>query len=481
MAPKPQPSGNKGGGRGKGSEGQPQSSRIDYVLPQAMVVSLQAITSRSTQDLWGTPTAMTGDLTVEQQAQKRAAAISKLSKRLSGNLKAKEELRSSLQAWLGTIGQHLAGLVQRARALGDKVDSDLAEACREMQVALQAQPSMATAEQVALASASVGTPIWVHAQEQEILRIAALLRAVGVVEAPADVQNTAAGGELSSEYSFAAALPQGGGANPLVPQVMTGHQGTAPRFYAAPMEVDVAPIARNAGRWRKREGPRSDRPSKSPRREEVLPQPWPREVTGRTPEPPQRLPRTEIEEEAELVQDHSDATATDWFSAWLRLVRYFVDQGGALVGEVASSQEQELALPLVPDPAVAADVHDLMETAWQLLAEVAQEGAPTKMPQLHGALSDFLLKLRLSPDRLPQARQGLVMAAHLTAGTMNDPFGFAPSTAQEWLFPALLVEKGGPFVGHVPIAPVAHQDVQTLLRIPCPYAGQVNPEADPEL
>ena len=116
-----------------------------------------------------------GDMSVEQQAQKRAAAMGKLSKRLQGNLRAKDELRSALLQWLGTLGLHLAGLAQRVKALGNKVDEDLTEACQEMRAALALQTSSATEEQVTAAQAEIGRPIWNGGQEQEIYKLAAAM------------------------------------------------------------------------------------------------------------------------------------------------------------------------------------------------------------------------------------------------------------------------------------------------------------------
>ena len=73
------------------------------------------------------------------------------------------------------------------------------------------------------------------------------------------------------------------------------------------------------------------------------------------------------------------------------------------------------------------------------------------------------------------------MATQLTLGNLLDPLGCAPSTAQEWLFPTVLAERGGPFVGHVPHEAVPHQDVQVLLRTPCPYAPPAVPDETGDL
>ena len=360
-----------------------QTSRIEYALPQAMVTSLQAITSRSTQDLWGTPATTPGDLTVEQQAQKRAAAVSKLSKRLTGDLRAKEELKTSLQSWLGTIGQHLAGLAQRARALGDKIDGDLAEACGEMQSALTLQPSLATSEQVSTAKAAIGAPIWTPAQEREILHIAASLRAVSVVEPPAPLADHMS--DLSfgtgAMQSFAAALPAS----------LSHSLATHPGPSTGTMEVATAAPLRNAGRWRKREGPRTDRPSKSPRRDLEPEAPWPRLTTGLTPEAVRRPATVNVAEDVELLPETARETAAlDWFSSWLRLVGYMVEHGDVAVGDLARHVEQDAVLPLTSDMSIAGALAVNMQEVWSLLLEVVKTGNPRQMQRLYSGLGSVL-------------------------------------------------------------------------------------------
>ena len=365
MAPKPTDKPNpKASGKGKNKGGDaPQSSKIEFALPSAMVTSLQAITSRSTQDLWTSPAAAPTDLSVEQQAQRRASAVGKLSKRINGNLRAKEELRTALQTWMSSIGLHLAGLAQRARALGDKVDVDLSEACREMQEALAVQPSLATSEQVAAAIDAIGKPIWSLPQEQEILRLAAALRAFSVVDMPAR------SAEAPSEVSFGMAgmgpfgsadsVMDGGGTDG---QIFGGGEHGSPfRTGATPPARELGPasattsrdtpsaapegVASRAKRWRRRDGADAGRPSKSPRREEVVGPPWTASATGTTPEGTQRLQHTCIEDGGEYTRPTVPPSLT-WAGAWLQILQFVTEQGTTYVGEIIRDPQQDAVLPL---------------------------------------------------------------------------------------------------------------------------------------
>ncbi|CAE7446101.1 unnamed protein product [Symbiodinium sp. CCMP2592] len=166
------------------SQGEAQAvSKIDFALPAAVSTSLQSIATRSTQDLWGSHAFSLEDATAEQLAQRRANAISKLSKRLTGNVRAKDELGLALQHWCVTIGQHLLGLIGRTRAVCTKIDEDTAQAVQEMNEALVHQPSSTSLDKVSLATASMGMS-WTEVQETEIQRIAAALRAFAVVQSP---------------------------------------------------------------------------------------------------------------------------------------------------------------------------------------------------------------------------------------------------------------------------------------------------------
>ena len=506
MPPTQKPAGASAGktpkGRGKGSDSAPQASKIEFALPQAMITSLQAITSRSTQDLWGTPTSIPGDLSVEQQAQRRASAASKLSKRISGDLKAKEELRVSLQQWMVTIAIHLAGLVQRVRALGEKVDADLTEALREMREALQQQPSITTTEQVTLATDAVGRPIWNQVQEHEVFRVVSALRAFGVVEMPSRA------GDLGSEVSF--------GAMPLMPvspnkvdTVMSGVSGTSPDPAARAGEsVTSWQAMGSAGhgslperpsdtgsrstRWGKRRGGAdASRPSKSPRRSEQVPTPWQRMASGRTPEAIQRERATEIAED--LTEQRATAalpaSPSLWESAWFRLLGFALDNGEALIGELTRDSSQDAVLPLQDVADNRQDIINIAEELWTGLwslrnPEASQADAGVRTAAFGAAclkLQEFLNQVRLCPTALGGIRQGTMLMALVTVGNLFDPYSYAPTTAQEWLYPAAVLEHGELAQGHIASEVPNCSDMQILASRRCPVIWEVADDGIAEL
>ncbi|CAE7211553.1 CEP2 [Symbiodinium necroappetens] len=476
-------------GRGKGSDANVQTSKVEFALPQAMVTSLQAITSRSTQELWNNPVSIMGDMSVEQQAQRRAAAMGKLSKRLQGDIRAKEELRVSLLQWLGTLGLHLAGLAQRAKALGDKVDEDLTEACREMRAALAMQASSATEEQVSAAQAEIGRPIWNGWQEQEIYRIVAAMRAFSVVDVSASL--VAAGGPT---LLLPSADAPSRGPDPLQNWSSQGHagDGSVASFGhglsasmmedhgagSFPVPSDARPdMARRAGfpptlpaedgqdptleapsrgsagdgstrmtRWKRSRGGDGSRPSKSPRRSEPLETPWPRMATGATPDTARR-------EAVTVVQSAPLVASGD---------------GSALVGEVMRDSMQDEVMPLQDATELRSDVLVAAEELWQALVLYRDGDGEGAFPSLCLRLQDILNQLRMCPSSLSGVRQGVILLAQVTVGNILDPYSFAPSTAQEWLFPAAIVEHGSLLRGHLPTEISARPEVQVLLARRCP-------------
>ena len=478
MAPKapPEKSSSRTPAKGKGKGGEnTQSSKLEYALPPAMVTCLQAITARSTQDLWSMPTSIPGDMSVEQQAQRRAAAIGKLSKRLSGDMRAKEELRSSLQQWALAVAVHLAGLVQRAKALGDKVDADLVEAMREMRAALDQQPSSTTAEQVALAADEVGRPIWNAVQEQEIFRIAAGLRAFGTVDFPGR------GLDGGSEVSFGG----GAGAGPV------GHQPASPVLVRAASSWDTDGGRPDTGRpgsgsimtddarptrWKRRQGTDHHRPSKSPRREEPPAAPWPAAATGRTPEAVHRVPVTEIQE----VPDGYGASSS-WEAAWRHVLLFAVAQGAEMVGETVRDSGQDSVLPLQDATEARQEIIASAEALWNALQAASEVEVASQFSMLCLRLQELLNQLRMCPSALSGVRQGVVLLAQATVGNLLDPYAYAPTTAQEWLYPAAIVEHGSLAKGHVPSEVSRCPEIQTLLAHRCPAFWEVSEDGIPEL
>ncbi|CAE7243796.1 pol [Symbiodinium sp. KB8] len=481
-------------GRGKGADNAPQTSRIEFALPQAMTTSLQAITSRSTQDLWGTPTSIPGDLSVEQQAQRRASAVGKLSKRISGDLKAKEELRTALQQWVVTIAIHLSGLVQRVRALEDKVDTDLGEAIREMKDALSQQPSITTAEQVTVAEEAVGKPVWTQIQEHEIFRVVSALRAFGVVEVPQR------GADITSEVSFGMAPPIA-----LAPDVMDAdmcrlsHFGSATPATATP-EVglttlgDVASGARamvgrslgasapshsgdntslsRPSRWRKRSGVENSRPSKSPRREVFTDVPWATAATGTTPEALQRPQHTQLVDGPEVVS--ADFGGMSWEAAWLQLLQFATEHGSIHVGEVIRDLQQDTVLPLQEqNPEGRGELLEAAEDVWLAMTAATELQEPGTVHNLCVRLQELLNRLRMCPSAVSGVRQGTLLLAQVTVGNLLDPYSYAPTTAQEWLFPTAIAEHGSLARGHIATQPSAAQAMRVLLAQRCPALVQI--------
>ena len=492
MAPKPTDKPNpKASGKGKNKGGDaPQSSKIEFALPSAMVTSLQAITSRSTQDLWTSPAAAPTDLSVEQQAQRRASAVGKLSKRINGHLRAKEELRTALQTWMSSIGLHLAGLAQRVRALGDKVDVDLSEACREMQEALAVQPSLATSEQVAAAIDAIGKPIWSLPQEQELLRLAAALRAFSVVdmpsrsaEAPSEVSFGMAG---MGPFGSADSVMDGGGTDG---QIFGGGEHGSPfRTGATPPARELGPasattsrdtpsaaperVASRAKRWRRRDGTDASRPSKSPRRDVLAGAPWPTAATGTTPEALQRPSHTQLLDVDEPVPPAE--TGLTWEMAWQQVLQFALEHGSALVGEVIRDPQQDTVLPLQDQsPEDRPDLLVAAEELWMVLHTAAGGAEVAMVPSLCVRLQELLNRVRQCPSAISGIRQGTLLMAQITVGNLLDPYSFAPTTAQEWLFPAAIAEHGALVKGHIATVPSASQAMTALLAQRCPALLQI--------
>ena len=346
MPPTPKPANakeQKGSGKNKTKTEKAQVSTVEYGLPATMVVALQSISSRATQDLWGSAAFAADDLTAEQLAQRRTNAMSKHSKRLVGNVRAKADLTSSLGTWFARLSQHMVGLVGRIRAISQKVDEDLMAAVEEMQQHLATQPSTATSEQIAQAMHSLG-PVWSQLQEQEVIRLAASVRAFGAVAAPSS---------SSGPHSFVNASPVTVSPHLAPDNSSEVSFGDATGSIRAPPLAFTDPVTPTPGsRWQKRRAlATSGRPSKSPRRElGDPPVPWKAEATGRTPESQRRTSQTQIDSGPELIPAQEATTAQthgqSWFGHWLVLVEFLVNNGGEEIGELTSDPEQEAILPL---------------------------------------------------------------------------------------------------------------------------------------
>ena len=451
-----------------------------------------------------------GDTTLEQQVQRRANAVQKLSRRINGDMKAKQELATSLSAWAITISQHLVGLVGRVRALSQKVDEDLSEAVTEMQTALRDQPSASSADQVAAAMAAMG-PVWTAGQEDHMYKLAAGLRAFGTVTPatpPVAVTTTAStlaptvGVATGAMPHFAAPrgpeVMSGGGHGEPLGTVTEAHFGGFPANiqqpsddlavlmgYPAELGGPAAVPAAPARRWRQKRstGGSEHRPSKSPRREVAhnTDPPWTTTSTGRTPEAVRRPAGMVVETEDELIPDRprSPHLATpSWYTGWLFVMQFAVEQGREAISKLAQHPEQDASLPLQHNPVLADGVLEAAQALWVRLQQVVSARDEGSVPALLAQMQTFLQQVRTCPLILPRLPQGLLLAVQASLGHLLDPFSFAPSTAQEWLFPGLLLEHGGPFLGFVPTGASADAHVQMMLHLPPPGTVSASPSAD---
>ena len=217
-------------------------------------------------------------------------------------------------------------------------------------------------------------------------------------------------------------------------------------------------------RWQKlRSGNEGSRPSKSPRRDVPTPTPWPRMATGSTPEAPRRLATTDI------PADHWEAELSlSWESAWRRLLAFVLTQGSAYVGDVLRDGRQDEVLPLSDESDHRDDLMAATEELWQALQLYHEGNYDGAFASLCFRLQEMLNHLRMCPSALSGIRQGVLVLAQATVGNLLDPYSFAPSTAQEWLFPTAIVEHGDLLRGHIATVPSSQPEVQVLLSHRCP-------------
>ncbi|CAE7195868.1 unnamed protein product [Symbiodinium sp. CCMP2592] len=406
--------GGKAGGKNQSKVDVPQQSRVEYRLPSAVASALQSISTRATQDLWGQQAFTTDEASVEQLAQRRANSLARLSKRLAGDMRAKEELGTSLGAWLTMISQHLLGLVGRVRAIGNKLDEDIVAVVGELQEVLVHQPSTASSEKVAAATSALGA-VWHGAQEAEIQRIAVALKAFAAVGTPTTMPSHlahAGGGQSSSGQPQAPAPFHMGeilaGPTAVLP---SAREGSEVSFGGAFQDVNMAPhpgsdtvepAHRQVTRWRKRGSGTAD--------------------------------------DAELVPDPG-AVQEAWCRAWLAVLAMVADSGSDVVGELSVCTEQDAALPGVVDDQAVEQVVQAADGAWDMLLHVVAGPSLQLLEDLHLRLQDVLHRLRSCTGALSKVRQGVLVAAHAATGSIYDPFSYAPGTWQEWLHPSLVVEQ----------------------------------------
>ena len=473
MPPRQRETPQKGRGKGSGNPEEPQKDALHFGYPPQLVSALQAIAARSTAGLFKDPVAVDADRTAQQLAQSHANVLDRLGKRLNGNAKAKLALREVANAWVGKLGQHLMALSVRLHNVADRLDKDQNEAIEELQAATTNLGTGAE-DQVAQALSSLGA-VWTTLQEDEILRLAAALRAFSSVGPgtsgglggafPAAQSGAGPPGMASLERSFLAGPPPS--QVPVSPAAL-GHistSSTPARSSASGESMDISgtdPTAKR--RWQQR-GNRHPRPSKSPRRElDLSAEPWAKVATGLTPERPNRA---QAPEDEELIPAVSTAPLT-WMTAWFQVSRQCWELGSALVGQLATSACQEQAFPvqhLTSDPAAVVAAG---EEIWALLDHAVQQlESESEVLQLVERLHVWLGTCRECPLAVPQTRQGLLLLAHAVQGSLYSLDAAGPSTIQEWLYPAELLSQDIPLTG-VLSATWDSMALRVLSTMPCP-------------
>ncbi|CAE7718883.1 unnamed protein product [Symbiodinium necroappetens] len=411
---------------------------------------------RSTAGLFRDPVAVAADQSVQQLAQSQANALDKLGKRINGNLRAKHSLQEAATAWLGKIGQHLAEAIA---------------ALQQASVNLEASAQ----EQVDKALGGMG-PIWNQAQEAEVLRLAACLRAFSAVGGgEAAIAGASSTGDAGGPGTSSFAAPGSAMTRSPLGEADGSTLSTPARSSTSGEAMDISnPDLSAKRRWNQR-GNRHPRPSKSPRRElDLSAEPWPRVATGLTPDRPQR-PRPSADEE-ELIPAVATPPYT-WASAWCHISRHCWELGAEHVGHVATSDPQEQVLPvlhLIADPEqVVTEGERLWEALQQSIQQLESDADTGRFVE---QLTLWLEAVRERPLALPSVRQGLLTLAHAVSGNIYSVDGFGPSTAQEWLFPAELLAQEIPLVGLLPTT-WDSMALRVLVTMPCPMRRV--PEAQP--
>ena len=459
------PSQQKGKGKGAGQE--EHMDIIQFGLPQPVTSALQAISARSTAGLCKDAVALPSDQTAQQVAQSKANSLDRLNKRLNGNMKAKTMLREAAQAWLGKFGQHLMALTDRLHNIAAKLDQDQTDAIGALQAAtmsLEVDPQ----DQVQAALASLG-PIWTPGQEAEVLRLASQLRAFSVVPPETQLSLSSA---ASTRPNFGP--PQSRRLNHLGDGPQQGSELT----YSPTTSMDTStPEAPAKRRWSFR-GSKATRPSKSPRRElNLSAEPWNRVSTGLTPDRPRRGPDPADEEE--LIPATTAGQHLTWDAAWRMVVKYCLDHGQELVGQLTRSEVQEVSFPPVTGEATE-DAQQRSEAIWYGLPDLLldNEGAPGAGEMLK-RLRDFLQICRANQNALPRLRQGSLLLALAAEGSLYGLNDFGPSTVQEWLFPAGILTRNVSPCGHIPVD-WSSEALKAMVMLPCPFHAALEETATNE-
>ena len=187
-------------------------------------------------------------------------------------------------------------------------------------------------------------------------------------------------------------------------------------------------------------------------------------------------------EDGEADTGPAGLSTLTWTEAWVKLLQFATDQGAAQVGETVRDIQQDAVLPLHDQcPEDRADLLGAAEEVWDAMVVQAGTSDRGTVPSLCVRLQELLNRLRLCPSALSDVRQGTILLAQVTVGNLLDPFSHAPTTAQEWLYPAAIAEHDALARGHIATAPSTSPVMTVLLSQRCPALLQISDDGIPEL
>ena len=94
---------------------------------------------------------------------------------------------------------------------------------------------------------------------------------------------------------------------------------------------------------------------------------------------------------------------------------------------------------MLPLPHAEDMVEATMQAAhalWTRLKQLVESGEESETYPTLEKMHELLVQLRQCPAVLPHLPQSLLVAIQTSLSGISDPFSYAPSTAQEWYFPA---------------------------------------------
>ncbi|CAE7259999.1 unnamed protein product [Symbiodinium sp. CCMP2592] len=508
----------KGGGKSGKAEGPlPSTSQVQLGFPAEVITALQSLRDRATSDLRLDDYTVAEDRTLIQAANQQAAAITRATKRLEANSRAKVALGQVLGLWLDRVGRHLAAVPRQINNVGARLDADIQDATAALDAASQGLVAGQAALLRQQAAEAMGPPIATMVGN-EVLRIAAELRAAATVSAGSSAILPMSGGHFG--------FPDNTGAGPadLHATMDLGYGGVGNLVEDALIEPTTRshvppgnPAAASGRRWalKRATDPAASRPSKSPRRSDPLSDnvgtaegsatPWPSAATGRSPlgHKPTPLSRpgdlktqldasadpsmpnppeptgtpgaapvpVELKDSAQGELDWVE-TQRSWLQSWIAVVQRLAAQGRDLVGDVPQPPDQA-ALP--GRPATDAEIssfHGIAEAIWKTLLEHAQDPDSVTGPRILNMVQDVQHlggMVHSQPVLVISCRQGVIALAHLLNSRILGLDGFAPQTLQEWANPHEVLGRGLTPHGHLATAKTDDEAEAVLLDQDCPF------------